>query len=134
LIAGAVGALGSWMSDRFYFYICNYLLALSGMYFFIVIPYFLKSQQQQQERQSVPLLVAFISINTVATGIRVGILEAPYDTKRFTDPFHWYLGCLFAYCVFANIILCCRARRSKKKQGSKAPETSIEEFGAVDKH
>jgi hypothetical protein len=127
LIAGAVGALGSWVSDGLYFYICNYLLALSGMYFFIMIPYFLDSHHQQQ-RQSVPFLAVIIGINALATGIRVGILEAPYNTKYFADPFHWYLGGLFAYCVFANVVMLCN------KQGSNAPETNIEEFDAVKKH
>jgi hypothetical protein len=126
LIAGAIGAFGSWVPNGFYFYICNYLLALSAMYFFIMIPYFLDSLKQQY-RQSVPLVAAVVGINALATGIRVRILETPYDTKAFADPFHWYLGCLFAYCVFANVVL------SYKNQCSKTREIDIEEFDAVDK-
>jgi hypothetical protein len=94
------------------------------MYFCIMIPSFLCSQQ----RQNVPLLAVVVGINAVATGIRVGFLmEAPYDTKSFADPFYWYLGCLFAYCVFANLVLSC------SKQVSNAPETNIEEFDSVEK-
>jgi hypothetical protein len=128
LIAGAVGALGSWVPNGFYFYICNYLLAMSAMYFFIMVPYFLDSLEQQH-RQSTPLLAAAIGINALAIVIRVGILEAPYDTKHFADPFHLYIGCLFAYCVFANVVLSC------KKQCSNTSETDdIEECDGVYTH
>jgi hypothetical protein len=128
LFGGAVGALGSWLPNGFYFYICNHLLAMSAMYFFIMIPYFLDSLEQQH-RQSAHLLAAAIGINALAIVIRVGILEAPYDTKKFADPFHLYIGCLFAYCVFANVVLSC------KKRCSTAPENdNIEEFDAVDNY
>jgi hypothetical protein len=128
LIAGAVGALGSWVPNGFYFYVCNYLLAMSAMLFFIMLPYFLDSLEKQH-RRSAPFLAAIIGINALAIVIRVGILEAPYDSKHFSDPFHFYIGCLFAYCVFANVFL------SWKKRCSKAPETDdSEEFDAVDKY
>jgi hypothetical protein len=128
LIAGAVGALGSWVPNGFYFYICNYLLAMSAMYFFIMIPYFLDSLEQKH-RQSTPPLAAAIGINALAIVIRVGILEAPYDTKHFADPFRLYIGCMFAYCVSANVVLSC------KRQCSNAPETDdIKEFDGVDKY
>jgi hypothetical protein len=115
LIAGAVGAVGSWVPNGFYFYICNYLLAMSAMFYFIMVPYFLDSLEKQN-RQSAPLLAAAIGINALAIVIRVGILEAPYDTKHFADLFHWYTASLFAYCVLANIIVSYRARRSKAAQ------------------
>jgi hypothetical protein len=128
LIAGAIGAFGSWVPNGYFFYICNYLLVMSAFYFFIMIPYILNSLKQRQYRQSAPLVAGVVGINALATGIRVGILEAPYDTKAFADPFHCYLGCLFAYCVFANVVLSC------KKQCSNKRETDIEEFDDVDKY
>ena len=97
------------------------------MYFFIMIPYFLDSLNQQY-RQSAPLVTATVGINALATGIRVGILEAPYDTKAFADPFNLYIGCLLAYCVFANVVLSCQ------NQCSKSPQADIEEFDAADLH
>jgi hypothetical protein len=118
LIAGAVGAVGSWLPNGFYFYVCNYLLAISAMFFFIMVPYFLESPKKQH-RQSAPLLAAAIGSNALAIVIRVGMLEAPYDTKHFGDLFHWYIGSLFAYCVLANIIVSYRARRSKAAQTHK---------------
>jgi hypothetical protein len=113
----------------FYLYVFNYVLAMSAMFFFIMLPYFLDSLEKQH-RQSAPFLAAIIGINALAIVIRVGILEAPYDTKKFADPFHLYIGCLFAYCVFANVFLSCKKRCSRNT----CSETDdSEEFDAVDK-
>jgi hypothetical protein len=112
LIAGAVGAVMSWVTGGIFFYICNFLLALSGMYFLVMIPYFMFSQQ----RQAVPLVALVCGMNVFATGLRVGFLmEAPYDTKAFCDLFYWFLGTLIAYCVFANVVV--------YAQSSNAPAT-----------
>jgi hypothetical protein len=132
LIAGAVGALGSWLPSRgFYFYVCNYLLAMSAMFFFIMLPYFLDSLENKQHRQSAPILAAVIGINAIAIVIRVGILEAPYDTKHYADPFHLYIICLFAYCVFANVFLSCKKRNARTHQSE---TDNSEEFIAVDEY
>jgi nitrate/nitrite transporter NarK len=118
LIAGAAGALMSWVTGGIIFYICNFLLALSGIYFFAVIPYFMFNEQ----RQVVPLVAAVFGMNAFATGLRVGLLlEASYDTK----PFYWYLVALFAYCIFANVVIYARGSNDV---------AAIEESDQVEQH
>jgi hypothetical protein len=111
--------LTAWVTGGIFFYICNFLLALSGMYFLVMIPYFMLSQQRQ-------VVALVFGMNAFATGLRVGFLmEAPYDTKAFCDLFYWFLGTLIAYCVFANVIV--------YAQGLNAPAMT-EESNNIEQH
>jgi hypothetical protein len=70
-------------------------------------------------------VAAAIGINALAIVMRIEILEHHTTPKAFADPFHWYLGCHFAYCVFANVVLSCKKRCSNTRRAD------IEEFDAV---
>jgi hypothetical protein len=109
LLLGSMGALTSWISPlliqsshdntvflewvAFWFYFCNYLLTLSGMYLLLMIPYFVYTSQP--ENITVFGSVTVLPFLSVILRIQF-MLSPPYNTAHYTFCFVAFLMLLVA--------------------------------------
>lgn len=122
LVCGSVGAFGSWVLVPGFYYICNYLLLLSGVYFALIIPYSMFTRQSE----IAPVMMTFLLICLVTVGLRALYLaDDPYDKPPYTTGLYIYTVILVVLWTLQTIVM---SRKASQVQGS------IEKFHNVKSH
>lgn len=122
LLCGAVGSFGSWIVEPHVYYICNFLLLFSGVYFALVVPYSMLTRQAE----IAPVMILCLLLCLIITAMRAIIVATdPYDKPPYTAP----LGIFFLVLVVLSAIQTfCMSRRAASQ------EESIEKFHHVKNH